>query len=160
MRGRERPALTSSSALAHPFPSPHTQYVVTTAALATLATFLMGALANLPLGLAPGLGVNAYFASVVGQYGQGGTIAYGEALAAVFVEGVLFFFLSLIGLRQWLGRLIPRSLSLATGVGIGLFLAFIGIGPAGIGVVGGQYTDLVGLGGCNDAFKDENGYCE
>ncbi|PWN39109.1 hypothetical protein IE81DRAFT_326861 [Ceraceosorus guamensis] len=136
------------------------EYVVTTAALATLATFLMGALANLPLGLAPGLGVNAYFASVVGQYGQGGTIAYGEALAAVFVEGVLFFFLSLIGLRQWLGRLIPRSLSLATGVGIGLFLAFIGIGPAGIGVVGGQYTDLVGLGGCQDAFKDENGYCQ
>ncbi|CEH12283.1 ADENINE/GUANINE PERMEASE AZG1 [Ceraceosorus bombacis] len=136
------------------------EYVVTTAALATLATFLMGALANLPLGLAPGLGVNAYFASVVGQYGQGGTIAYGEALAAVFVEGVLFFFLSLIGLRQWLARLIPRSLSLATGVGIGLFLAFIGIGPAGIGVVGGQYTDLVGLAGCQDAFKDDNGYCQ
>lgn len=94
------------------------EYVVVTAALGCLATGLVGLWSNLPLGLAPGLGVNAYFASLVGQNGSG-SIPYGQALAAVFVEGFIFFGLSLIGLRQWLGRLMPRSLTLATGVGIG-----------------------------------------
>jgi hypothetical protein len=50
--------------------------------------------------------------------------------------------------RQWLARIIPRSLTLATGAGIGLFIALIGLGSAGLGVVGGDYTNLVGLGGC------------
>ncbi|KAK0544268.1 hypothetical protein OC845_005683 [Tilletia horrida] len=134
-------------------------YVTATSAIATIATFLMGFLANMPLGLAPGLGVNAYFAfSVVGYHGTGST-AYGSALGAVFLEGLIFFVLSVFGLRQWLGRILPRSISLATGVGIGLFLAIIGLGPNGIGVIGGNYSDLVGLGGCPAQFKDENGYC-
>ncbi|KAG5641446.1 hypothetical protein DXG03_005220 [Asterophora parasitica] len=79
-------------------------FITTTAAIAALASFLMGLLANLPVGLAPGLGLNAYFAySVVGFHGSG-IITYGEALAlaAVFLEGWLFLFLSLLGLRQWL----------------------------------------------------------
>ncbi|KAK0525789.1 hypothetical protein OC834_005038 [Tilletia horrida] len=134
-------------------------YVTATSAISTIATFLMGLLANMPLGLAPGLGVNAYFAfSVVGYHGTGST-SYGSALGAVFLEGLIFFVLSIFGLRQWLGRILPRSISLATGVGIGLFLAIIGLGPNGIGAIGGNYSDLVGLGGCPAQFKDENGYC-
>jgi adenine/guanine/hypoxanthine permease len=59
--------------------------------------------------------------------------------------------LSILGIRQWLARTIPRSLTLATGAGIGLFIAFIGLQPAGgIGVIGGDYSNLVGLGGCKD----------
>ncbi|KAG6841600.1 hypothetical protein C0991_009356 [Blastosporella zonata] len=85
----------------------------------------MGLLANLPVGLAPGLGLNAYFAySVVGFHGSG-IITYGEALAAVFLEGWIFFFLSLLGLRQWLVRIMPQSLVLAVGAGIGLFIALL-----------------------------------
>lgn len=83
----------------------------------------MGALANLPVGMAPGLGLNAYFTySIVGFHGSG-MITYREALAAVFLEGWIFFFLSLLGLRQWLARIMPNSLVLAVGAGIGLFIA-------------------------------------
>jgi AGZA family xanthine/uracil permease-like MFS transporter len=119
-------------------------YVTATSAISFIATFLMGLLANLPLGLAPGLGVNAYFAYTVVGFDGTGLIPYGQALAAVFLEGWLFFALSLFGLRQWLGRLMPRSLTLATGAGIGMYLAFIGLGPNGLGVVGGNAADLVG----------------
>ncbi|KAE8213342.1 hypothetical protein CF327_g3127 [Tilletia walkeri] len=134
-------------------------YVTSTSAIATIATALMGLLANLPLAVAPGLGANAFFAfSVVGYHGTGGT-SYSSALGAVFLEGIIFFVLSVFGLRQWLGRILPRSVSLATGVGIGLFLAIIGLGPNGIGVIGGNYSNLVGLGGCPEAFKDAKGYC-
>ncbi|KAK7460565.1 hypothetical protein VKT23_009286 [Stygiomarasmius scandens] len=122
--------------------------IITTAAISALSSFLMGLLANLPVGMAPGLGLNAYFAySVVGFHGSG-IITYGEALAAVFLEGWIFFFLSLIGLRQWLVRIMPQSLVLAVGAGIGLFIAFIGLSPSGLGVVGGNTTNFVGLGGC------------
>ncbi|KAG9091864.1 hypothetical protein FRC06_000349 [Ceratobasidium sp. 370] len=124
--------------------------ITTSAAVAALASVLMGLFANLPVALAPGLGLNAYFAySVVGFNGSG-SVTYREALAAVFLEGWLFFILSLFGVRQWLARIIPRSLTLATGAGIGLFIALIGLGSAGLGVVGGDYTNLVGLGGCTD----------
>jgi adenine/guanine/hypoxanthine permease len=105
----------------------------------------MGLLANLPVGLAPGLGLNAYFTySVVGFHGSG-KITYREALAAVFLEGYdsgsaiivsqrqltlrswIFLFLSIFGIRLWLARVIPRSLTLAVGAGIGLFIcAYLG----------------------------------
>lgn len=135
-------------------------FVTATSAISTLATGLMGLLANMPLGLAPGLGVNAYFAlTIVGMDGQG-LIPYGQALAAVFLEGWIFFFLSILGLRQWLTRLMPRSITLATGAGIGMYLALIGLGPNGLSVVGGNYSDLLGLGGCPDEYKDDNGYCQ
>ncbi|KNZ78937.1 Putative xanthine/uracil permease, partial [Termitomyces sp. J132] len=124
-------------------------FITTTAAVSALASFLMGLLANLPVGLAPGLGLNAYFAySVVGFHGSG-IVSYGEALAAVFLEGWIFFILSLLGLRQWLVRIMPQSLVLAVGAGIGLFIAFIGLSPSGLGVVGGDTSTLVGLGGCS-----------
>ncbi|QRV92927.1 xanthine/uracil permease [Ceratobasidium sp. AG-Ba] len=135
--------------------------ITTSAAVAALSSCLMGFFANLPVALAPGLGLNAYFAySVVGFHGSG-SVTYREALAAVFLEGWLFFILSLLGIRQWLARIIPRSLTLATGAGIGLFIALIGLGSAGLGVVGGDYTNLVGLGGCTDEYRDPEhpNYC-
>lgn len=136
-------------------------YVTATSAMAAISSFAMGVLANLPIGLAPGLGVNAYLAySVVGADGQGGLTTFGRAFAAVFLEGWLFFLLSVLGLRQMIGRLLPRSLALATGAGIGAYLAIIGISSAGIGVVGGDYSNLLGLGGCPDEYKDSNGFCE
>ncbi|KAM6499733.1 purine transporter [Amanita muscaria] len=99
--------------------------ITTTAAISSLSLFLMGLLANLPVGLAPGLGVNAYFTySVVGFHGTG-MISYRQALAAVFMEGWFFLFLSLLGLRQWLVRIMPQSLVLAVGAGIGLFIAYV-----------------------------------
>lgn len=59
---------------------------IVTAALSTLATGLIGIFANMPLALSTGLGVNSYFASIVGQYGVGGSVTYGQACGAVFVE--------------------------------------------------------------------------
>ncbi|KAF8737911.1 hypothetical protein AX14_012186 [Amanita brunnescens Koide BX004] len=136
--------------------------ITTTAAVSALASFLMGLLANLPVGLAPGLGLNAYFAySVVGVNGSG-LITYREALGAVFMEGWIFLFLSLIGLRQWLVRMMPQSLVLAVGVGIGLFIAFIGLSSGGLGIVGGSTSTLVSLGGClpqDYISPDLVGYC-
>lgn len=126
----------------------HKELITSTAAVSALASFLMGLLANLPVGLAPGLGLNAYFTySVVGFHGSG-IIDYREALAAVFLEGWLFVILSLLGLRQWLARIMPQSLVLAVGAGIGLFIAFIGLSPHGLGVIGGDTVNLVGIGGC------------
>ncbi|TBU27120.1 xanthine/uracil permease [Dichomitus squalens] len=123
-------------------------FITTTASIASLASVLMGALANLPVGMAPGLGLNAYLAySVVGFHGSG-FITYREAMAAVFMEGWIFFILSLLGLRQWLARIMPQSLVLAVGAGIGLFIAFIGLSSGGLFVIGGDTTNLVGLGGC------------
>ncbi|TFY76336.1 hypothetical protein EWM64_g7677 [Hericium alpestre] len=135
--------------------------ITTTAAVSALASFLMGMLANLPVGMAPGLGLNAYFTySIVGFHGTG-TITYREALAAVFMEGWIFFFLSLLGLRQWLARIMPQSLVMAVGTGIGLYIAFIGLSPSGLGVVGGDTTNFVGIGGCKpeDFMPDLPNYC-
>ncbi|KAH8109093.1 permease family-domain-containing protein [Phellopilus nigrolimitatus] len=123
--------------------------ITATAASASLASCLMGLLANIPVGMAPGLGLNAYFAySIVGFHGTG-TTSYKEALAAIFLEGWIFFALSLLGVRQWLARAMPHSLVMAVGAGIGLYIAFIGLSSGGLFVVGGDTTNLVGLGGCN-----------
>ncbi|EJD00393.1 uncharacterized protein FOMMEDRAFT_22208 [Fomitiporia mediterranea MF3/22] len=122
--------------------------ITATAAAAALASFLMGLFANIPVGLAPGLGLNAYFTfSIVGFHGSGST-TYKEALAAVFLEGWIFFILSILGVRQWLARAMPHSLVMAVGAGIGLFIAFIGLSSSGLFVIGGDVTNLVGLGGC------------
>jgi AGZA family xanthine/uracil permease-like MFS transporter len=134
-------------------------YVTSTSAISLIATFLMGLLANMPLGLAPGLGVNAFFAySQVGFHGTG-PITYGEALAAVFLEGIIFFFLTLFGLRQWLARLIPRSIALAIGAGIGLFLTLIGLSSSGLNVVQGATATPLQIGGCLPEYE-VNGICQ
>lgn len=135
--------------------------ITTTAAVSALASVLMGLLANLPVGMAPGLGLNAYFTySIVGFHGTG-LITYREALAAVFMEGWIFFILSLLGLRQWLARVMPQSLVMSVGTGIGIYIAFIGLSSGGLGVIGGDTTNLVGLGGCKpeNFLPDLPNYC-
>ncbi|KAJ5247145.1 hypothetical protein N7468_002128 [Penicillium chermesinum] len=135
--------------------------VTATAAIAALSTFCMGLFANLPIALAPGMGLNAYFAyTVVGVHGSG-MIPYSIALTAVFVEGWVFFGLTLIGMRQWLARALPASIKLATGVGIGLYLALIGLTySAGIGLVQGGTDTPIELAGCAPQYiSSETGQC-
>ncbi|CAM0140792.1 hypothetical protein VKS41_008066 [Umbelopsis sp. WA50703] len=135
--------------------------ITATTAAAIISTFLMGVLANLPLGLAPGMGLNAYFTYTVVGYHGSGKISYETALAAVFIEGIIFFVLSILGIRQWLARIIPMSIKVAMGCGIGLYLCFIGLqSSAGIGVVTLDTSTLVTLGGCPDAAKDADGVCQ
>ncbi|OLN86113.1 putative xanthine/uracil permease C887.17-like protein 2 [Colletotrichum chlorophyti] len=129
--------------------------VTATAAVSAMATFFMGLLANMPVGVAPGMGLNAYFAySVVGYHGTG-NVPYQVALTAIFIEGFIFFGLALLGMRQWLARAIPRSIKLATGVGIGLFLTLIGLTYSeGIGLVVGAKSTPLELAGCAELGKD------
>lgn len=104
--------------------------VFTTTALASLvATLLMAAFANYPFVLAPGMGLNAYFAyTVVLQMGY----TWQMALAAVFVEGIIFIALSLTNVREAIFNAIPMNLKHAVSAGIGLFIAFIGLQNAKI----------------------------
>lgn len=134
--------------------------VTATAAIAALTSFCMGLFANMPIALAPGMGLNAYFAyTVVGYHGTG-MVPYEVALTAVFVEGFVFVGLTLLGIRQWLARAIPASIKLATGVGIGLYLTIIGLTySAGIGLITGAIATPVELGGCEPRFFDKDGTC-
>jgi len=96
---------------------------------AAIATILMGLYANWPVGLAPGMGLNAFFTfSVVGAMGYSWEIALG----AVFLSGVIFVFMSVTRLREWMLDSIPLSLRLAMTAGVGLFLGFIGLRFTGI----------------------------
>jgi len=111
-----------------------------TAVAAAIGTFCMAAFANYPFALAPGMGLNAYFTfTVVFQYGY----TWEVALAAVFVEGIVFIILSMVNVREMIFNAIPKNLKAATSVGIGLFIAFIGMQNAGIIV---KSPTLVGLG--------------
>ena len=107
-----------------------------------LATLVMALYANRPFGLAPGLGLNAFFAFTV-VLGLG--IPWETALAAVFVEGVLFMVLTAVGAREYVIRLFPEPVKRSVGAGIGLFLLFIGLQELQI-VVPDDAT-LVTLGG-------------
>ncbi|KAI1851940.1 hypothetical protein JX265_008255 [Neoarthrinium moseri] len=135
--------------------------VTATAAISALSSFCMGLFANLPVSLAPGMGLNAYFAyTVVGFHGTG-TVPYSVALTAIFVEGWIFFALALFGMRQWLARAIPRSIKLATSVGIGLFLTLIGLTYSeGLGLIVGATSTPLELAGCESALRDpDTGLC-
>lgn len=100
-----------------------------TAISACIATLVMAFLANLPVALAPGLGLNAFFTySVV--LGMG--CSWQFALTAVFVEGIIFILLSLFGIREAIINSIPATLKKAVSVGIGLFITIIGLVNAGI----------------------------
>jgi AGZA family xanthine/uracil permease-like MFS transporter len=96
---------------------------------AAIGSILMGALANYPLALAPGMGLNAYFTYTVVK-GMG--VPWQTALGAVFLSGVLFLLLTLGGIRQRLLGAIPHQLHAAVAGGIGLFIAFIGLLNSGI----------------------------
>jgi len=103
-----------------------------------IATMVMAFAANLPVALAPGMGLNAFFTyTVCMRMGYSWKIA----LTAVFLEGILFIILSLLNVREAIIKAIPANLKKAVAVGIGLFIALIGFANAGI-VIGGQGTVL------------------
>lgn len=114
---------------------------VATCLAAAIGTAIMGLYANYPVALAPGMGLNAYFAFGV-VLGMGHP--WQVALGAVFVSGVLFLIISILPIREAIINSIPMSQKLAIGAGIGLFLGLIGLKEAGI-VVDNPAT-LVGLG--------------
>ncbi|KAE8688952.1 Adenine/guanine permease AZG1 [Hibiscus syriacus] len=123
--------------------------VVATVLSAMVGSFAMGVLANLPLGLAPGMGPNAYLAyNLVGFHGSG-SISYRTAMAVILVEGCVFLAISATGVRARLARLIPQPVRLACGAGIGLFIAFVGLQVhQGVGLVGPDPTTLVTVSAC------------
>lgn len=102
---------------------------VATCLAAALGTLIMAMLANWPIGMAPGMGLNAFFAFTVVK-----TMGYGweQALGAVFISGAIFLVLTVTGMRAWLIRGIPDSLRSAIAAGIGLFLAIIALSNSGI----------------------------
>ena len=110
-----------------------------TALASAFATFLMALLANMPFVLSAGMGLNAYFAYTV-VIGMGYT--WQQALAAIFVEGLIFIFLSLVNIREAIFNAIPPSLKIAVSVGIGLFISFIGLQNAHIVVAGPTLVTL------------------
>ncbi|HSU04941.1 MAG TPA: NCS2 family permease [Acetobacteraceae bacterium] len=119
----------------------HGAAFVATCVAAAIGSAAMGLLANLPLALAPGMGLNAYFTfSVV----KGMGVPWQTALGAVFISGVLFLLISVFRVREWLINAIPLSLKLGIGAGIGLFLGLIGLHD--MGVVTGNPETLVTLG--------------
>lgn len=100
-----------------------------TAISSAIATLVMAFVANLPVALAPGMGLNAFFTyTVVLQMG----CSWQFALTAVFIEGIIFILLSVFGVREAIVKSIPESLKKAVSVGIGLFIAIIGLANAGI----------------------------
>src|SRR5690625_566233 len=122
------------------------QLVMVTCMAAFLGSLVMGLIARFPFAQAPGMGLNAFFAfTVVGQMG----VPWETALGAVFLSGVLFIVLSVIGVRKAIVQALPLSLKFAITSGIGAFLAFLGMDNAGI-VVADQAT-MVTMGTFGDA---------
>ena len=114
---------------------------VGTCLAAAIACFVMGIFANWPVGLAPGMGLNAFFTyTVVGEMGY----SWEVALGAVFIAGILFFIMSITRLRSWMISSIPFNLRIAMGAGVGLFIGLIGLKNGGI-IVSNQAT-LLSLG--------------
>ena len=102
---------------------------VGTCLAAAIACLIMGVFANWPIGLAPGMGLNAFFTyTVVGEMGYSWEIALG----AVFIAGILFFVMSVTNLRSWMIASIPMNLRIAMGAGVGLFIGIIGLKSGGI----------------------------
>ena len=102
---------------------------VGTCLAASIACFIMGFVANWPVGLAPGMGLNAFFTySVVGEMGY----SWETALGAVFLSGILFFVMSVTPLRKWMIDSIPTNLRIAMASGVGFFIGFIGLKNGGI----------------------------
>lgn len=120
--------------------------IVATCLSAAFATFLMAVMANYPIALAPGMGLNAFFtySVVLTMQVNGAPVTWQMALAAVFVDGVIFAVLTLTNIREAIMNAIPKSLKIGISAGIGLFIAFIGLQGAGI-VVDNSAT-LLGLG--------------
>ena len=121
--------------------------LIATALSSAIACICMAFMANLPFALAPGMGLNAYFAFTV-VLGMG--YSWQFALFAVFVEGLIFIVLSLTNVREAIFDAIPLTLKHAVGAGIGLFIAFIGLQNSGLIQPGATLVELV-------PFKDTMG---
>ena len=107
---------------------------VATALSAAIATFVMGILANYPIALAPGMGLNVFFANtIVLQMGY----SWQFALCAVFIEGLIFILITVTNLREKIIQCIPMNLKFAVTAGVGLFIAYVGLQNASIVVDGG-----------------------
>ncbi|MEY9868186.1 AGZA family xanthine/uracil permease-like MFS transporter [Peribacillus sp. B2I2] len=128
------PALLSSIGI------PFEQVFMATVISAVIGTLIMGLVAKYPIAIAPGMGLNAYFASVVGAQG----LSYQTVFGTVFIAGLLFLLISVTSLRKMIIDAIPNSLKYGITSGIGLFIAFIGLKNAGI-VVSNEST-MVTLG--------------
>lgn len=119
--------------------------IASTIWIAALSTMVMGVFANYPVALAPGMGLNAFFAYYVcGTLGLHWTVALG----AVFFSGVLFLILTISHIRQAIINSVPQNLRVAIGVGIGLFIAFIGL--KGTGLIIPDKATFIGLGHVTD----------
>ena len=116
--------------------------ITATAVASAIACFCMAAFSNKPFALSAGLGLNAYFAYTV-CIGMG--YPWQVALTAVFVEGLVFILLSLTNVREAIFNAIPASLKVAVSVGIGFFIAFIGVQNAGLIVDGSTLVTLFGF---------------
>src|SRR5213078_2477682 len=112
-------------AILHETGMPLAAVTAATCVAAAVGSFLMGAFARYPIALAPGMGLNAYFTYTVVK-GMG--VPWETALGAVFLSGVAFLILTLVGIRQRIIAAIPPALYAAVSAGIGLFIAFIGLG--------------------------------
>ena len=119
---------------------PFGSLLVATCLGASLATFLMAFLANYPFALAPGMGLNAFFAFTVVL---GMKIPWQVALAAIFIEGVIFILLTCTKVREEVVNSIPKTLKIGVSAGIGIFITFIGLQSAGLVVA--NPAVLVGL---------------
>ena len=108
---------------------------------AAFGSILMGLVSNYPLALAPGMGLNAYFTYTVVK-GMG--VPWQTALGCVFLSGIAFFILTVLGVRQLILNAVPRALFAAVAGGVGLFIAFIGLADAGVIVA--KAGTMVGLG--------------
>ena len=118
---------------------------VGTCLAASIACFIMGFIANWPVGLAPGMGLNAFFTySVVGEMGY----SWETALGAVFLSGILFFIMSVTPIRKWIIDSIPENLRIAMASGVGFFIGFIGLKNGGIIV--SNDTTFLSLGDFSD----------
>ena len=132
------PAILSSVGI------PFEQVFMATVIAAIVGTLIMGIFANYPIAIAPGMGLNAYFASIVATQG----LSYQVVFGTVFLAGILFIILSLTKLRETLIGAIPPSLKYGITSGVGLFIAFVGLRNSGI-VVANPET-IVGLGDLHD----------
>lgn len=124
---------------------PKESVFVATALAGAIGTFIMGAIAKFPMVLAPGMGLNAFFAFSVCI---GMDIPWQSAIAAVLVSGIIFLIVSITGIRELIIKAIPQNMKYAVSAGIGLFIAFIGFKNAGI-IVGSEST-YVALGNLKD----------
>src|SRR5580692_2000331 len=108
---------------------------------AAIGSILMGLIANYPIALAPGMGLNAYFAYTVVK-GMG--VPWQTALGCVFLSGCVFLLLTAVGVRQLIVNAIPRELFASVAAGVGLFVAFVGLRDAGIIVSSSATTVAMG----------------